>query len=260
MTRSVLIDGGASAQAGAAGRAGALGKAEQGLTLADAVHQRLSADIVSGRLAPGEKLPFEMLKQRYDASISPLREALQRLASESLVTAEGHVGFRVAAMSLRDLEDINALRLLLEVRALRESVQHGDVQWEARVVAAAHRLARTPIPQRPDTDQAEQWEEQHRLFHDTLISACPSRWTLQFCRTLFAQFRRYRRIILARYWSSTPLRTTIDAEHQRLVDAVLQRDAERAAELLASHYGNSAKRVTAEFRRLHPKGIQSLKR
>ena len=220
------------------------------LTMADAVHRRISADIVSGRLAPGEKLQFEMLKRRYEAGISPLREALQRLASESLVTAEGHVGFRVAPMSLGDLEDINALRLLLETRALRESIAHGDLHWESRVVSAAHQLSRTPIPTDPNSEQAEVWEEQHRIFHDALISACPSRWTLQFSRTLFAQFRRYRRIILAKYWSSTPMRKTIDAEHQRLVDAALKRETDCAAELLATHYGNSAKRVVTEFRRL----------
>ena len=191
-----------------------------------------------------------MLEQRYDAGISPLREALQRLTSESLVRAEGHVGFRVAPMSLGDLEDINALRLLLEARALRESIKHGDLRWESGVVSAAHQLSRTPLPTDPKSGQAEAWEEPHRVFHGALICACPSRWTLQFSRTLFAQFRRYRRIVLARYWSSTPLRKTIDAEHQRLVDAALKRDADHPAELLATHYGNSAKRVVAEFRRL----------
>ena len=117
--------------------------------------------------------------------------------------------------------------------------------------ALSIQLSRTPIPTDPDSAQAESLgEEQHRIFHHTLTSACASRWTLQFCRTLFAQFHRYRRIILAKYWRSTPLRTTIDAEHQRLVDAALKRDTERTAQLLATHYGNSAKRVVAEFRRL----------
>lgn len=216
-------------------------------TLADEVHQRLHADIVSGRLAPGAKLPFDYLRQRYDAGIAPLREALQRLSSESLVIGEGHVGFTVAPISLQDLQDINELRVELEVRALRASIQHGDIAWEANVVAAAHQLARTAIPTDPDSADAEVWEEQHRIFHDALISACPSRWTLQFCRTLFSQFRRYRRVVLTRYWASSPVRSTIDAEHQRLVSAVIGRNADAAADLLTVHYTNSAKRVVSEF-------------
>jgi len=233
---------------------GAASSIPAGLTMTDAVHRRLSADIVSGRLAPGDRLQFEMLKQRYEVGISPLREALQRLSSESLVTSEGHVGFRVAPMSLRDLEDINSMRLMLETAALRDSLRNGDVAWESRVVAASHQLSRSPLPSTPDSPEAEHWEEQHRVFHDVLISACGSRWTLVFCRTLFWQFRRYRRIILAKYWSQAPVRTTIDAEHKRLVDAVLARDDERAVALLTTHYENSARRVVAEYRRVHGEG------
>jgi DNA-binding GntR family transcriptional regulator len=221
------------------------------MTLADAVHRRMQSDIVSGRLLPDERLTFELLRKRYDTGIAPLREALQRLVSESLVVAEGHVGFKVAPISLADLQDINALRVDLEVRALRASIARGDLQWEARIVAAAHQLSRTPIPVDPDSVEAERWEEQHRQFHDALISACPSRWNLQFCRTLFHQFGRYRRVVLARYWSNTPTRSKIDAEHERLVKAVLARDADAAARLLATHYGNSANRIVAEFERLH---------
>lgn len=220
-------------------------------TLADAVYERLHADIVSGRLAPEARLRFEALRERCGAGIAPIREALQRLTSEGLVVAEGHVGFRVAPMSLADLEDINHLRLLLEIKAVREAVAQGDLKWESEVVAAAHALARTPLPSGPDAPEAEPWEEQHRRFHEALIAACPSRRTLQICRTLFAQFRRYRRLILARYWTSAPLRATIDAEHDRIVDAIVRRDAEAAARLLEAHYGNSGRRVVDEFRRLH---------
>ena len=222
------------------------------MTMAEAVHRRLTADIVSGRLAPGTKLAFDMLKKRYGAGLSPIREALQRLTSEHLATVEGHVGFRVAPVSRRDLKEINALRLQLEVQAIRDSFAHGDLGWEARVVAAAHRLNRTPIPVDHDSPDAENWEEQHRLFHDALISECQSRWTLQFCRILFAQFRRYRRVILDRYWSSPPLREAIDAEHQRLVDAVVGRDVETAVAMLTEHYENSGRRVLQDYERAFP--------
>lgn len=224
--------------------------AESRLTLADDVYLRIASDIVSGRLLPAEKLAFEKLRQRYGFGVSPLREALQRLCGENLVVAEGHVGFRVAPISLADLEDINATRLMLESHALREAILHGDVRWEASIVAVAHQLSRLPIPQDAHDSSADDWEEGHRQLHDTLISACPSRWTLQFCRILFSQFGRYRRIILTRYWKSTPLRSTIDAEHDALVKAVLARDSKTAVSMLAVHYTNSAERVVTEYRRI----------
>ena len=222
------------------------------MTKADAVYRSLTVDIVSGHLAPGTKLAFDMLKRRYGAGLSPIREALQRLTSEHLVTVESHVGFRVAPVSRRDLEEINSLRLQLEVQALRDSFSHGDLGWEASVVTAAHMLNRTPIPVDDDSPEAEKWEEQHRLFHDALISKCQARWTLRFCRILFAQFRRYRRVILHRYWSSPPLREVIDAEHQRLVDAVVARDVEAAVATLTEHYENSGRRVLQDYELAFP--------
>ena len=224
-------------------------------TLAEGVQERLSADIISGRLRPGDKLSFDMLKQRYGAGISPLREALQRLVGVNLVAVEGHVGFRVAPIQLDDLMDINALRLQLEVQALRDAIANGSPEWEAQVVAAAHQLSRMPMPVDPNGDDAERWEEAHWRFHDTLISACTSPWTLQFCRTLFAQFRRYRRIVLNKYWSSEPLRKVIDKEHQAVADAVLARDADLAAKHLETHYRKSAERVVQEYVRLVKAGV-----
>ena len=237
---------------GGGGRAAAPARpAKKTETLAAAVYQRLAADILTGRLAPGQKLPFDMLRRTYGYSVSPLREALQRLAIENWVDAVDHVGFRVAPMSLEDLHDINFLRTLLEPLALREAVSHGDLPWETRLVAAAHKLSRMPIPADPVSPAADAWEGAHREFHEALISACPSQRLRQFCRVLFAQFRRYRRLVLTRYWSSQALRATVNAEHKRVMEAALGRQAGKAAELLAQHYSRSAERVLAEYKKLH---------
>lgn len=219
-------------------------------TLAEDVYRKLAKDIVAGRLLPGQKLGFEILRREYGYGFTPLREALQRLASENLVDAEGNVGFRVAPISLKDLEDINALRLLLEPRALHDSISHGGMEWETQVVSAAHKLSRMPMPKDPKDPAADEWDECHRQFHDALISACTSPWLLQFCRMLFSNFARYRRIILGRYWASAALRSTIDAEHRLVVDAALNHEADKASVLLAKHYANSAERIVTEYRKL----------
>ena len=66
-----------------------------GRTLAATAFERLRADILSCKLAPGSKLPFDRLKEDYGVGLSPLREALSRLATSGLVTMEGQRGFRV---------------------------------------------------------------------------------------------------------------------------------------------------------------------
>ncbi|MGO7668283.1 GntR family transcriptional regulator, partial [Rhizobium ruizarguesonis] len=60
----------------------------------------MRADIIFGRLAPGQKLKLESLKEYYETSISTLREVLNRLSSEGLVVAEGQKGFEVSPVSV----------------------------------------------------------------------------------------------------------------------------------------------------------------
>jgi hypothetical protein len=84
----------------------------------EAAYRRIRADLVHGRLAPGRKLGLDGLRQIYGAGVSTLREALNRLASEGLVIAEGQRGFAVAPVSAEDLREVAELRLLLECHAI----------------------------------------------------------------------------------------------------------------------------------------------
>jgi DNA-binding GntR family transcriptional regulator len=69
------------------------------------VHRRLRADILAGVLAPGSRLLFADLGDRYHASMGVLREALTRLAGEGLVDSEPQTGHRVMSLSAADLVD-----------------------------------------------------------------------------------------------------------------------------------------------------------
>ncbi|MDF2688071.1 MAG: GntR family transcriptional regulator, partial [Microvirga sp.] len=90
-------------------------------TVGESAYQKIRSDIVFGRLPPGMKLKLERLKADYGASVSTLREILNRLHSERLVVAEGQKGFEVAPVSIANLREIAALRQLLEGRALEQS-------------------------------------------------------------------------------------------------------------------------------------------
>jgi len=231
--------------------------AEAKLTTAERMERQLVADITAGRLAPGAKLGFEMLKQRYGVGVSPLREALQRLVAENLVISEGHVGFRVAPLRIDDLRDINNLRRKLGADALRDAIAHGTPEWGGRLLAAAHQLACQPLPTDPDSAEADEWEACHRHFHDTLLSACRSRWLLHFCRTLDAQYVRYRRIMLRRYWSDQDTQSVVNHDHRALVDAALRKDADTAVAILLEHYDSNAQGVLEEYERLVDEGVLS---
>ncbi|MDC7786318.1 FCD domain-containing protein [Rhodoplanes sp. TEM] len=204
-------------------------------TIAQAVQGRLSTDILFGRLKPDDRLRLEPLCEAYAVGMSPIREALAQLVGRGLVIQDGQRGFRVAPISRRDLDDIAATRIRLEGMALRDAIAHGDDAWEARILAAHHRLARRP--RTPDKLVDEDWETLHRGFHLALIDACGSPLLLAFCHDLHDRFDRYRRIAVQA--AGRHPRITGSA-HAAIVEAALARDADRAATLLDRHIAEAA--------------------
>lgn len=206
-------------------------------TLAQSAYMRLRSDIVEGRLAPGEKLRVEHLKDRYEVGAGTLREALALLVADALVVQHGHRGFRVTPISLADFIDITETRVQLETEALRQSIALGDDTWEADLTSAFHLLSLAEERlgngqgQRGDGSQFAQWEARNRAFHEVLIRACPSRWLHHFLAILYRQSERYRRLSI----THQPVPRDVHEEHQAIFDACLARDADKASALLAAH-------------------------
>lgn len=199
-------------------------------TLIEATCRRLTRDIVECRYSPGEKLRIAELKEQYEVSGSTLREALSLLVSQSLVLSEEQRGFRVAPMSLEDMEDLTSMRVMLECSALQRSIEHGDDDWEAVVVSSYHKLSLSE--KRLDAvGSFDEWERRNSDFHEALLAACASNWTHRFRRTLYQQLERYRRLTALH---KAPSRR-IHEEHAELFDSAIKRDAARATTALASH-------------------------
>lgn len=205
--------------------------------LSEQAYDRIRRDIVHGELFPDEKLQIEAISERYGIGVVPIREALNRLSSEGLVSRKSNRGFFVATISMADLEELVKTRIWLETLALRESMRHGDEPWEDRLVVSYHRLARTQrrLPSEAGREMTQEWEVRHKEFHMLLLDCCQSRWLLGFCSTLMDQAVRYRSLSM----NSNPnklRREGAAAEHQAILNAVLEHDADLACELLTEHY------------------------
>ncbi len=199
-------------------------------TVAESSYRHIRADILFGRLAPGQKLRLEHLKVAYETSVSTLREVLNRLTSDGLVVAEGQRGFEVAPVSVSDLREIAALRLLLEEHALEQSFQQGDVEWEARLLSAHYKLARMEEAMASgDTSKAEDWKRYDWEFHQALISACGSRLLMETHSAVFDKYLRYQMVALS-YRGNVAAK-----EHRQLLEAALQRDSKTAKSILQLH-------------------------
>lgn len=221
--------------------------ADSSTPLSEQAFRSLRHDVLIGTFEAGSKLKLEELQGHYGFSSSPLREALSRLTQEGLVRADERRGFRVAPISLEDLNDITGMRLMLDVHALRGAIELGDDAWEGAVVAAFHRLEK--VESRLGDGPVildEEWSEVHRTFHLALVAACASDRQRMWSASLFDQAERYRRFS-ARHRQAGRRKSN---EHRKIMDATLRRDADTACALLSEHILSTQRNVEAAIRRV----------
>ncbi|MFJ2669223.1 GntR family transcriptional regulator [Streptomyces sp. NPDC087525] len=208
--------------------------------LSERVYAHLRDAIMRGDHAPGDALKPQDLAKEQGVSLAVVREALVRVVGEGLADRLPNRGFAVPAFSDRRWQEIAEARRAIEPVVLRMSVERGDVDWEARVRAAHHRLTRTPayVPDEGEYYSAA-WSEAHRAFHRTLLEGCGNPVLLETFDRMWTASE------LARRWSAhrNPDRDGV-AEHRRLEEAALARDADAAAEVLTRHLTRTAAGLT----------------
>lgn len=209
-----------------------------GETVGEIALRRIRLHIVNGRLKPGEKLKLERMREVYGASVTTLREILNRLAVEELVAAEGQRGFRVAAVSDAELRDLAELRILLETHALRQSMALGDLDWEAAVVSAHYKLsAIEKVLIRDPREAVESWVAADWGFHYATIAACPQPVLARTHASVFDRFARYH--MLALNFRGAPAAV----QHADLRDLVIERKADEAVDLLTRHIRSGVEHI-----------------
>ena len=205
-------------------------------------YQRIKHDIIFGELAPGSKLKLDGLRERYQASMSTLRETLNRLASEGFVDALDQRGFFVTPVSREDLIEIANLRVLLECHALRLSIANGDTDWEGNLVAAHHKLHLMEQKMLVgDDSQKEDWKRYDWEFHLALIEACGSQNLLSLHSVLYDKYLSYQMLVLT-YRGEEAVE-----EHRKVFEAALARDIDTAAETLKTHIDKGLEHTLAAF-------------
>jgi DNA-binding GntR family transcriptional regulator len=218
----------------------AMARARRGRSLVEDLHHELRSDILFGRRPPAARLSLNEIAEHHGVSLSVVREAVTRLASEELVEATPQRGFRVRPLSLDHLRDLTWMRIQLETLALRESIAKGDISWEAELVAAHHRLAVTPMYFADGTGNTE-WLTAHSAFHAALAAACGSPILERLRRQLYDAAELYR------MWSSNlphhQDRPQVADEHAAIFDAALARDADRAVTLMTHHLETTARQL-----------------
>jgi DNA-binding GntR family transcriptional regulator len=225
-------------------------------SLSRAVFAEVRADILAGVYAPGSKLSPRAIATKADVSLSVVREALTRLAEQGLVNAAPQLGFSVVTLDLDDVRDISKVRIVIEGAAFKDAIEHADIEYETRVLAAHHRLVRTQMWE-DETNRTvrEEWSIAHAQFHSALLSASTSPRLRELAEGLRETAELYRR------WSGTlavdqPERD-IPAEHEALMRAALDRRSDLAHELIGDHI-NKTTELLAGYVETHPLEVAAL--
>jgi len=214
-------------------------------SLTSQIYQSIHDMVIRGELPPGQKLKIEDLRKTLGTGASPIREALSLLTSDHLVERIDQRGFRVALVSGESFRELLKTRCWVEERALRESIEHGDAQWEENIVLANHRLNRIPRSIDDHSYIANiEWEPMHKQLHMAILSACGSSILLKFCGQLYDQNIRYRNIAGTVAYSK---RNTND-EHKHLVKLVLERNADEAVKALVNHYTKTGQFLSKQLK------------
>src|ERR1700759_3079934 len=130
------------------------------VTRTERVYEVIRSELLNGVLHPGQKLKMVELTERFGVSQSVIREALTRLTEQGLLIATPQRGFRVRDLSIEDTSQLPDTRIQVEAPALRRAVERGDLQWKTGILAAHHRLERTPVTS-DDGTVSEDWSGHH---------------------------------------------------------------------------------------------------
>jgi DNA-binding GntR family transcriptional regulator len=212
------------------------------VTRTESIYAQLRTDITRGHFAPGHRLRLVELAERFSVSQSVIREALTRLAEQKLVVALPQQGFRVIELSVQDVRMLTEARIAIETLVARLAVERGDIAWEGAVLAAHHQLSRAGYELAPDGMPSEEWFDAHEEYHRTLLEGCGNVWLIDTATTLRAAAGLHRR------WSGSlghDRDRDIAGEHQAILDAVLCRDDDAVANLLAQHIQRTTKALLA---------------
>lgn len=197
-----------------------------GTSLHDGVASQLRELVFQHALAPGLFIDELALAARWQISRTPLREALKVLAAEGLVELVPRRGARVVALTDADAEQLFPVMAMLEGRCALEATQRASIEDLAALQALHDRLERHAAA--ADIDG---YYRANHDFHSLVQQVAANRWLDRATGDL----RRFMRL-----WRGRQLRLPgrIGAslnEHRVLMDAMQQRDAERAARAMHDH-------------------------
>ncbi len=215
---------------------------ERAQPLGERVYAALRQLLRAGRIPPGQPLQEAALAEQLGVSRTPVREALRHLESDGLVVPDGR-GYTVPALSERDVEEIYALRFLIEPEALRQVAEGGG----GRARLAPLRTALAAMTAAHAADDGAAFMEANYRYRDAWTALVPNRRLVRAIE-LYADHVRYLRVFTL---DDAGVRGVVLRGLKRLTAALDAGDGAGAARAMRAHL-EQARRILVE--KIHPGG------
>lgn len=209
------------------------------LPLRDVVFKTLRQAILKGELKPGERLMEIAIADRLGVSRTPVREALKKLESEGLVVNIPRRGAQVANITEKDLNDVLELRMNLENLAIDKACGLIKDEELERLHQAAKRFLK--ILENGDLTELAAADV---AFHEIIYRTSGNLRLLEMLNNLREVIYRYR----IEYLKDEETRSVLAKEHWEIYEAIRQRDAKKAKEIMYLHLEKQRKGILASIK------------
>lgn len=189
------------------------------------IYTEVRRSIIMGYRKPGERLNVEEIANTYQTSITPVRDALQHLGQEGLVTIKPRAGYFVTQITLKELRDMFELRNILEFAALERTVERIT---EEQFTTLYHVHAGYTGD---DDESYDRYTAENQRFHYLLAEASGNQ---ELARTLKYLLDRLARFMVLRHAGKT-----LEETHTRILDGLHNQDLSAARQALSDDIGNT---------------------
>jgi GntR family transcriptional regulator, rspAB operon transcriptional repressor len=182
------------------------------------IYTEVRRSIIMGHRKAGERLDIEKLARRFDTSVTPVRDALQMLSQEGLVTIKPRSGYFVARITLKQLRDMLDLRKILELAAIERAALRITEEQVAglRSVHAGYTG--------DDDESYDRYTDENHRFHYLVAMASGNQELADLVSHLNDRLARF--MVLRHAGKSQEI------THARITDALQAHDAETARQAL----------------------------
>lgn len=207
----------------------------------EAVYETLRKEILEGMLKPGAKIIISNLTSKFGLSETPIREAVRRLESEGLLIVTPHVGTTVSKIDPNEIIEFYLIRTELEALATKLAtplISTADLENLLAIIGEMEDAIRQ--------NNFQDLGSLNEKFHLGIYRSAPYPHLLKLIVELWEKVHRIRSMdavfVMAPSRANESLR-----EHKEIIEAIKQKDADRAAQLVRKQKQNSLKAIAGFF-------------